>query len=600
MVGLTEPTVRKLNPSHNVIAMATETFVSEVTLSEQRPEALANMASWEDLVGCRMLSGHWDHLFEVEKFPSKVPVVVRDGAVFGRGFMRPYIDHHAQTVRFERIFPGHILIDDRGCVDPGVQPPDRYMVRAVPRAVLLRAYAAHDLVAEGVMTEKERQANEDAINHAAVPNLNVFQGDIHNEDLVGVAYGWRVRTGVHNKGRHVIAVGGRALEVRDYPHDTFPFADYCPLPAQAGAWGESMVKRSSTTQWELNHRLLRVRRGQDAHGRIIITTTGDANAVSSKLVNDVALVLSTPGRGQIGYVAIPSVPGDIYEWIPQLVARIFGEFGVNAMSAHGEIPAGLESGIAILRHRELSTRRFNNPEKAVGDMHCDAAKLSVRLFREMAEDNPDVEVLYRRWGSNHRIPFRELDLEDDSMRIRAASTGAMFRTPSVKLEVLEKLQAQGLLSPEQYLRELKMPDMDGVVQRLTAEADYLEQVYERMLEKGDKFTPLNEYNADLAIEMGRQYVLLAEKHGCPDARIDQVRDYITGVEAAKRQQMKQAAMADKEMQAEMAAIMGPPPGMPPAGPPMGPPPGPGGGMPPPMPEPGPLPPNVTTPTPVAA
>lgn len=571
--------------SHNVVRQAADTFVSEVTQQPVRAEAETIDASWEDLVTCKKMSGAWDHLFRMEKFAAKMPRVVLDSCIYGRGFVRPFIDWQSQRVRLERTAPWQMLYDDRGCVDESSAPLERYMLRAIPRGVALKLWASP---ASG-LSDYEQRLNRDAINNAGLPEVNAFQNEKYNEDLVGVCYAWHVGEA---DGRFAVAVDGHCLEQGAYPFESFPFADYCAFPPQGGMWGDSPVLMSAVTQANLNHLLTRIRRGQDAHGRIIVTTSGDAKAVRSKLHNDVALVLSMPGRGNIGHVAIPSVPGDIYNWVPELVSQIFSQFRISAMTANGQIPAGFRSGVAIRRYRELTSRAFVNPERAIGDLYCDTARLAVRLYRQMAEqvENPDdIEVQYRRWGGTHKIPWRQLDMDDAKMRIQPTPVSALSQGPAARVEELQELQNTGYLSASDAIRQMPFPDMDGVRRRLASADEYLEWVFESTLEENKKHDPIPELvvsgHFDKAMRMATEYIFMAERFGAPHSRVDKVREYVRGLKKVQTKVMQQ-------MQAEAAAAAPPaPPAMPPGGPPPGPPPGPPGGPIPPSPE-GMMPPGV--------
>ena len=77
-----------------------------------------------------------------------------------------------------------------------------------------------------------------------------------------------------------------------------------------------------------------------------------------------------------------------------------------------------------------------------------------------------------------------------------------------------------------------MPDVEMADSLANAAEDRLHQIFENMLEESEvtRFEP-GFHDAQLAVQLGLQYVNYAEYYGCPDDKIQLVRDFIAQVNA---------------------------------------------------------------------
>src|SRR3990167_7733912 len=102
--------------TRNVIASGVDTIVSGTTQTKPRPMFVTIGGDWFDRERARTLTKHCEAEFDEADVYSLAEQVDRDAVVAGLGILRPYIDRQYKLprVKCDRIFPAHLLVDDRG------------------------------------------------------------------------------------------------------------------------------------------------------------------------------------------------------------------------------------------------------------------------------------------------------------------------------------------------------------------------------------------------------------------------------------------------------------------------------------------------------
>lgn len=530
--------------SHNVVANAVDTLVAEVSQSPPRPMALSVGGSYLDQVRCKRMTQFWDAQFRLNDVHSLALQAIRDGIVCGLGCLRVYAEE--ARVYYERIHPLSILVDDRHAVD--VLPRSLYLRRSMDRQYLVHLYPEH----------------AEAIRGAPTPEFSYWIFDegvaARMVDLVEVWEAWHLPSGaVAKDGRHAIVIGEAVILDEPWTRESYPLAFVRPVLPVRGFWGEMLVERAKGAQWELNKLLRRLQDAMHLAAVPRIFVQRSAGIVKTHLTNQVGTVVEYDGNPPV-FLTPPSMSAEVYAHIDRLTQWIYDEMGVSRLSAESMKPAGINSGRAIRLFREISSRRHINTSRAYEQLYVDLAHESARLERALAEQDPNREVVFERGKLLERIPWREIDLDEDSFRIGVFPASALPTTPGAKLEVLQEMVRDGMLDPKTMLRLADMPDVEAARDLVVAPEELLEQVLDRMLEEGE-YTPPEPY-MDLAAakRLSALKVMRAQLHGAPEDRLELLRMF--WLEATDLLAQAQAAVAP------LPSPPIPPPGGPPGAPPL--------------------------------
>lgn len=539
--------------SHNVIATATDALVAEVTQTKPRPMAITIGGDYTDHVRARKLTEYWDAKFQDANVYELGRQAVRDAIISGLGILRAYRARpgsESDRVLVERIWPGSFIIDDRGAID--VIPRSCYIRRQIDRSYL-----------ENLYPDKEED-----IQRARHPQEKFWFTNVMRDDLVEVIEGWHLPSGPDGKdGKHTIAVSTAVLFDEDYDDDEFPLAFVRPVPPQRGFWGESIVKRAATAQFELNKLLRRVQESMHLHAVPRVFVNRGAGIVKPHFTNDIGILIEYDGQPPV-YMTPNSMGADVYAHIDRLENWIYKEMGISQLSASSLKPAGLNSGRALRVYNDTQSRRFINLERSYEQMNCSVAMQITALERDISIENPKHEVVYESRGQKMVIPFREIDLKKGIMRTQVAPTSALPTSPAAKLQDLQEMVAAGTIDQETFLTLADVPDFESIRETVVAPRELLAKRFDEMLETGNYTMPEPYMDLAMGMQMCALYIQKSEVKGASEDRIDLLRQWLGDAKGLVDSVTAQAKRAEMERAKEMAEQTLQPPGADAASPPL--------------------------------
>lgn len=536
--------------SHNVIANAVDTLTSEVTASQPRPMFVTIGGDWTAQSRARKMTQFVDAKVYETGARELCRNAVRDSILSGLGCVRPYIE--SGRVKIERIHPVNILIDDRSCVD--VMPRDMYLRRVVDRYQLKKLFPEQAAWIDVAPAPTSRQW---------------YAADIYR-DAVEVIEAWHLPStyaedGERSDGRHAIAVDGAVLLDEEYTRDKFPLCFIRGVPPQRGFWGEFLVRRAAPAQLELNKLLLRVAESMHLISVPRIFVSRQSGITKGHMINDVGTIVEYDGQPPL-FLAPQAMNAEVYNHIDRLTGWIFEELGVSQLSATSTKPAGLSSGVALRIYSDVQSRRFVNLGRAYEQLYVDLAREIVALEHQLSEDDPSHEVLFEQGGVVERIPWREINLEDDTYRLQVFPTSALPQSPAGKLQVLEEMLSRGTIDNATFLRLLDVPDFESVRDNLVGPEELLMKVFERILDGDDYIPPEPSMDLIRGIELASRTIQSSQLKGAPDDRIALLRQWVGDAASLLERAEAQAAQDQAEAmppQAPMPPEMMPPEMMPP-------------------------------------
>jgi hypothetical protein len=490
----------------NVLAGVVDTFVAELCQSTPRAMFVTVGASWAEQYKARRLTSCSDAWADDERIREVGPLVLRDSAIGGLGIARIWPDHHRARARLERVFPLHLLVDDVSCID--VAPRAIYQRRVVERDYLAQCYPDA----------------ADAIERADAPREAYTWAFARRASSVEVIEAWHLpSTPDADDGRHVMAVRSGVLLDEPWEREQYPFAFLRAVPPSRGFWGESLLMRAAPEQLELNKLALRI---QDAMHLMsvprIFVAPGSIN--KAHMNTDIGVIVETTSPPVS--VTMPAMNGEVYQREQTLEAGIYKRFGISALSAASEKPAGLSSGKALRTYREMQSRRFIVALRAYERWHCDVAREWVAAMRALAEETPGIEALYDQQGAVERLAWRSIDIDADRLRLRVMSASALPTEPAARIEMLQEMLSEGTISIEQFYSLADVPDFEAIRDEMIAPTELLRQRFDRMLETGEYTAPEPYEDLAAGVRLAVRMVQRAELRNAPEDRCELLRRWM--------------------------------------------------------------------------
>ena len=502
--------------TRNVLALAVDTVISEITQARPRPMFVTIGGDWLEQERARKLTYFCDAEFDQNNVHELAEQAARDAVIAGLGILRPRRDPSDETrVIIERIFPPNFLVDDRGAVD-----------------VLPRSFFVRHLLDKWQLCELYPDQRA-AIEMAATVESNAWFSDgPKGQDLVEVIEGVHLpsRKG-STDGRHVLVIAEAVLSDEQYNYAEPPFVFIRAVKPLRRFWGLSLVQRAAPTQIELNRVLRRWNESLRLNATSLWFLNRQSRVVKAHMVNQIGAIVEHDGPPPQQMTPAVMHP-QVANYIEQCEARVFKLMGASGL-------------------------------------YVDLAKWVVTMHTEIAEDYPEHEIICSDGPSRTtRIKWEDINLEEGRFRARVFPTSAFPTNPAAKIQVLQDMLGAGVIDNQAFYElALDVPDLEAVRNRVVAPLELIHKRLSKMLYENIYIPP--EPLMDLAMAL-RETVLAiqrAELDDIPEERVDLLRQFLSHVLLLQ----EQAAAPEPMPPMPDMGMEGMPPdmGMPPMPPDMG-------------------------------
>ena len=163
-----------------------------------------------------------------------------------------------------------------------------------------------------------------------------------------------------------------------------------------------------------------------------------------------------PVPGSTGAPIAISTPTFISEQYRDLVNDYINKsyelVGISQLSATGVKPSGVDSGIALSTLENVESDRFETQLKTVIRAYVDVAKLVIQL--KNADDTilPEANNIYN-------MKWKDIASSIKNLKIQFSAADSLSKDPSVKLQQLESLVANGIIPQNRVAQFMELPDI---------------------------------------------------------------------------------------------------------------------------------------------
>jgi len=399
--------------------------------------------------------------------------VFHDSAKLGVGIAKVSPDVEHKKVQVERVFPWDVFVDPREARYGS--PQNMFHTYPMEIDLALEAFAETD--DDGKAKDPENAAKMAAIEAAERPRYET--GRVI--DSVVIREAWRLPFSSEKPGKHVICVDGAVLFEEEWTANEFPFVMLWWERDTVGFWGQGIAEAHQSQHIETNESARRLQ------NRIAICSTKrtyyDPDSVKeSHMLEGGMPEILIPVRDMSRLPREePVAPASAqeFQWVQLNIDRYYAFSGVSQMSASSQKAPGVTAAVAMQTLNDIATVRFMPKARAYEEAFVTLGRLFVHAADTVAEHSGGYLVKWPGKRFLKELDWREVNVEDDLYDIRVAPISMFSRDPAAMLQIAQDLHATGVINRETFLQMTALPDLEGMMDRETAEREYLEELFSR-------------------------------------------------------------------------------------------------------------------------
>jgi len=454
-----------------------------------------------------------------------------DALIWGTGVEKTLIDAATNRVRGERVIAWDIGAD-KDDARYG-KPRTIYQWYVVDRAVLKTCYPdkAEDI-------DRARRGNIDDYPYFV---------DVAS-DLIVVTESWHLpsrpadprkeKDEGSGDGRHAIVVQGATLFDEPWKKGTFPFTFLYWIKPRIGMWGKGMVEQLLGQQTELNRVLRHIQLSMKRAGNLKVFLDANSGVLKTHLNDRVGTIVTYNGGSgaKPEYVVHDVVSPQVIDHARWIASSMYNVEGVNAMSAQGLLPQGMDkaSGRAIRMADSVSSRRRLPFLRDCETFDREVAESKIDLAKEAEEKFGNYAVAYHGKRQIDLIDLKDINLSRDQWWLRVYPTSALPPEPSARIATLDEWLNAQLISKSDYKRLADFPDLEDASTLETAMYELGEEMIDLMLNDGESVVVEPLQDKQLLARMGVQRYSRAKVQGLvdpkaayPEEHMELLRQFIT-------------------------------------------------------------------------
>ena len=543
----------------NLCRSVTNTAAAHISSKRPKPKFQTDDADWGLVQKAQACEQAVKGVFQANDFYGLAKEAFLDAGVASLGGV--FVYGEGGRVRLERAFPGEVLVDVREGYYG--KPRTLYRVKLVDVQVLKEEWDLDDPPTTGTDT-----GNELVRLFAWLPWDNTI-------DQTVVVEAWRLprrnEKGELVGGKHVVACPGHTLEFEDYNRERFPFAFLRWEKRQFGFYGAGIVEELRDHQRALNYLHLKI--GDCIHNNsrsnvVIFDTAQKKPSVNVQHVNnDPTTIVRVQTGGQAPLVMKQNaVPEELFSYRREIINDGYAQIGLSELGATGQVPRGLDSGVAIREAEDAGSRRWATKTQAYEQFAIDTARCIVDELKHMA-DAGELEPIRAtiRKGSRSRVSlinWKEVALDDNEYTLDLTPASSLPDSTAGRTATVTDWYESGFISAQEAKALLDHPDLERFKSLDLAAYEVVLDTIERIVEDGEYHPPEPTDDLELAIKLATLSHAKFRLRKVPQDRLDMLLAYLDDLRAAAEIGSQGTDPVAAATQAAPAGAVQPPPGAP--------------------------------------
>jgi hypothetical protein len=437
-------------------------------------------------------------------------LVFRDACVVGTGFLRVYADKDEGKIKSEWCHCDEIRIDELDGMKQ--KPRSMHRVHLVMRDMLLHQYPDHS----------------DKIMSA----VSALQGKIAVQstvEMVRVIESWHLKsTKKSDDGVHCITIENCTLFSEDYDKNYFPIIPFRWMNRPLGYFGRSITEEIQTIQVEVNKIMRTIQQSQELAAVPMIFVPNEAEIAEDVIMqNFVARMVPYSGGQPPTWITPTAQNQEVYDHLQFLIAKGYEIVGISQASASGQKPAGVDSAVAMREVSDIESGRFAMVSKRWEDWFIEVGRVFIDMSKDLFAELPDLSVVYSEKKILKEIDFKKVDLKGKPFDLQTFPVSQLPDTPAGRIQTISEYIQNQWISKERGMELMNLdPDLEQEVNMQTASLRLTEKWLSEMVEEGVSHQPEPLMNLPLAQSLSQGIYCMLVHDGCPEERLQLVRNFI--------------------------------------------------------------------------
>jgi hypothetical protein len=291
-----------------------------------------------------------------------------------------------------------------------------------------------------------------------------------------------------NKKKYLFA-NSELIEEVDIDYDRSPVVQiYYQAPIK-GLYSNSVMDNCYQNQRQIDDILRRIHDALTLSpaNTIYVPKSATNGSVSKMLSNRVGNVVEYDAAlGAVVVSTPPAIDGQYLTMLQFFQQASFEQEGVSMLSSQSKKPSGLNSGVALDTLQDIESERFQTQVDNLIQFYKDVYQTMIDVF-------PEGDDILPKRMNRANIKWSEIKKQRESFSMQSSLASVLSKDPKVKMEQIEKLQAQGIINPNMAASLLQLPDLEGAYSAATASYDNCRKIIERALddERFDFYSVVN-------------------------------------------------------------------------------------------------------------
>lgn len=491
----------------NVVRSVVDTVTSMIAKNRPRAAFVTDGADWSTAERSKGLEKFIEGEFQRTEIYYDAVRVFRDACIAGLGALKIFEEDNRASI--ERVIWEELTVDEAEC--RAGPPRQLHQTKFVDRSMLKVLYPDF----------------EDEIDAACTSDISRRWTSYRHveEQLVPVIESWHLRsTPDSDDGVHAIVIEGATLVWESYTKDYFPFVFYRWAEKLTGFWGCGLAEELAGIQNRINKINNHIGRCHDFANSFMVCGAEDA-ALTLRPVRGQpfqSITYKAPNPPQ--FVTPTLVQQELYSHLQFLMATAYQIAGVSELSAHSQLPAGMDkaSGIAIQTFADIETQRFSIQAQRYEAMFLEAARQYVAIAKEIAERKGEYKAVWNTRNKRRSIDWGDVDMENDLYTISIEAASLLSRTPAGRIQAAIELANAALLERDELRHLIGHPDLERTLSLKDAALDHAMAVVEQ-LNRAEYVPPEPLDNLAIAVPVVSNAFLKAKDGKAPENVLDTYR-----------------------------------------------------------------------------
>ena len=245
-----------------------------------------------------------------------------------------------------------------------------------------------------------------------------------------------------------------------------------------------------------------------------------------------------------------SIPGELFQQNDWLRNSIYEMAGVSQLMLAAKVQPGMESAVGVRAVADQQAGRFRKASDALDETYMVIARKHIALAKKI----PGYKVVAQYDDHAYEVAWNTLNPKILHSRFKVWPTNLMQGSPSMQMEMAEKLNKLGVVPPRSLVRMFRVNDMKKATDSITASEQVMEMLIERMTDPDNPTYKGPEEFMDLegALAMAQNAYLMAWRKNASPKSLGYLINFMRAADEMNKDRL--AKLADVQAAAQAAQM----------------------------------------------